>query len=350
MKRLAFFHPPAFWYPQGDATASLAPALLRPLSRLFTALGRRRRRRIQPQGAGIPLVCIGNVTLGGAGKTPLALALAEHFLHRGRNPHFLSRGYGGSARGPLQVDPARHRAALVGDEALELAGLAPCWVSRNRLEGAQAAREAGADMVILDDGLQNPWLCHDLALLVVDGSRGLGNGHVLPAGPLREPWQDALARSDLIVVMGEVTQPLLRQTLAKCDPAMLFSARLRPRRMSLARRLLAFSGIGHGEKLLASLSELGGNVVAHRMFPDHHRFTQAEAAKLLHEARLLDARPVTTRKDALRLAGAPEDSPCGRLRQALSVVRVEAHIEEMQRFDLCAETILAARARKPLRR
>ena len=350
MKRRAFLHPPAFWYPPEDGVAPLAARLLRPLSRLPTALARRRRRRIRPRGAGVPVVCVGNVVLGGAGKTPLALALGEHFLHRGRNPHFLSRGYGGSARGPLQVEPSRHDAALVGDEALELAGLAPCWVSRHRLRGAQAAREAGADMVILDDGLQDATLRHDLALLVVDGGRGLGNGHVLPAGPLREPWEDALARCDLVVVMGEARRPRLRAALAQCDPAMLFAARLRPRRMSLAPRLLAFSGIGYGEKLLASLSELGGNVVAHRAFPDHHRFTPAEAAKLLHEARLLDARPVTTRKDALRLAGAPADSPCGRLRRALSVVRVEAHIEEMERFALCAETLLAARARKDPRR
>ena len=354
MKPFPRLHPPAFWYPQEDAASPLAASLLRPFSRALTALSRRRRRRIQPQSVGIPVVCVGNVTLGGAGKTPVALTLAEYLLNQGRDPHFLTRGYGGSARGPLQVDPLQHTADLVGDEALELTQCAPCWVSRDRLRGAATAKKAGADMVILDDGLQNPWLRYDLALLVIDGSRGLGNGEVMPAGPLREPWHDALPRCDLIITMGEVKQPRLQATLAQCDPAMLFSARLRPQPMSLAPRLLAFSGIGYGEKLLASLSELGGNVVQHRTFPDHHRFTQAEASDLLHEARVLDARPITTRKDAMRLAAAPPRSPCGRLRAILSVVQVTAYIEDMQRFSLCVDTILAARSRKlsrqPLRR
>ena len=353
MKLPTLFHPPAFWYPgnsQENDTFPPAAFLLLPLSRLFTGATRFRRRRARPQSIGIPLVCIGNVTLGGSGKTPLALTLANHFLHQGRNLHFLTRGYGGSTHGPLRVDSRQHNATLVGDEALELAQTAPCWVSRSRLRGALAAKAAGADILLLDDGLQNLHLRYDLAILVLDGERGLGNGCTLPAGPLREPFEDALSHCDLLVTMGELSQPRLCTALDKLEHTnanMLFTARLQPHPMPLPPRVLAFSGIGHPHKLLASLAELGANVIAHRAFPDHHPFTNAEATQLLQDARLLDARLITTRKDALRLTAAPPDSPCARLLQAASILRISAHIEEQERFALCVDTILAARKRKP---
>ena len=386
----SLFRPPAFWYPdsaQRRDTLPPAASLLLPLSRLVIGATRYRRRKARPQRVGIPVVCIGNVTLGGAGKTPLALMLAQHFLQQGRNPHFVSRGYGGRSSGVLRVDSRLHNADLVGDEALELAECAPCWVSRDRRAGALAAKEAGADMVILDDGLQNTRLCYDLSILVLDGECGLGNGCVLPAGPLREPFEDALSRCDLLVTMGAPVQSRLLAALAPLqqgDANMLFSARLQAHPMALPprgrrtpvrapeggaggylppstsaggaggnlppKRLLAFSGIGHGHKLPASLAELGGNVVARRDFPDHHRFSEAEARQLLQTARRLDARPVTTRKDALRLAAAPPSSARGRLLQASSILRVSARIADMQRFALCVDTILAARVRKPPRR
>lgn len=344
MSAFFFRHPPSFWYPDQDNVDSLALHLLAPLSRLLTGAGRWRRRHTRPRWVDIPVICIGNVTLGGAGKTPLALTLGAHLRNQGWGVQFLTRGYGGSISGPLRVDPQQHDASLVGDEALELAEIAPCWVSRNRPAGARAASHAGAELLILDDGLQNPSLNYDFVVLVVDGTRGLGNEHVIPAGPLREPWQDALARSNVIVVMGEAGQPRLKEIVGKINPSRLFPARLIPVPMTLADRLLAFSGIGYGEKLLASLSELGGNVVANEVFPDHHRFSQSDATSILEQARRLGATPITTRKDALRLASAGgTQSACERLYQAIAVVRVDAHIEDMERFDRCIRKILPDR-------
>ena len=337
--------PPSFWY---SDERGFAAVLLQPLSWLMTGVARWRRRRVQPQQVEIPVICIGNVTLGGAGKTPLALALGKHFLQQGRAVHFLTRGYGGRARGPLRIDPQHHDAALVGDEALELADVAPCWLSRDRLAGARAAASDGAELLILDDGLQNPYLRYDLSVLVVDGARGLGNGCVLPAGPLREPWADASARADLVVVMkGESRQPLLLEALKAVEAGMLFSARLHPRAMSLPKRLLAFSGIAYPEKFLASLKSLGGDVVASVAFPDHHCFSEKDASMLLQRASHLDATLITTYKDAMRLKHKKEDgSACGRLAAATSVLRVDARIDDITRFDLCMQTLLAARSRR----
>lgn len=344
MNAFSFRHPPSFWYPDKDGGGGLTSRLLAPLSWLLTGAGRWRRQLNQPQEVDIPVICIGNVTLGGAGKTPLALALGEHLRGLGWEVQFLSRGYGGSTRGPLRIDRRQHDAALVGDEALELADFAPCWVARDRLAGARAAASAGAELLILDDGMQNTSLNYDLVVQVVDGKRGLGNGRVVPAGPLREPWQDALARSDAIIIMGKTDQPLLREMVGNIAPAKLFHAQLFPRPMALADRLLAFSGIGYGEKLLASLSELGGNVVANMVFPDHHRFTQSDAASILTQARRLNAKPVTTRKDSLRLAcSRGTRSVCERLYEAISVVRVDARLVDAERFDTCLKKFLPAR-------
>ena len=322
--------PPAFWYHEDGE--SLPARLLAPLSWLATGISRRRWRNASPQRAGVPALCVGNATVGGAGKTPVALALAKHFLARGSKVHFLTRGYGGSERGVLRVDE-HHDAARVGDEALELAAVAPCWVARDRLAGARAASDAGAGLLILDDGLQNPRLHYDVGVLVVDGMRGLGNRRVLPAGPLREPWSDVLARADAVVVMGEPEQSHLRTALSRVDPSKLFTARLHACPMALPPRLLAFSGIAHPEKLLGSLRELGGNIVGSIDFPDHHRFSESDARLLLKEAQRLDATPITTNKDAMRLAHSRGGSACGRLVKSMSVLHVEARFDDIERFE-----------------
>lgn len=327
--------PPTFWY--SDNAKSLPALLLAPLSWLAAEISRRRWRNASPQHVGIPTLCIGNVTVGGAGKTPVALALAKHFLARNFNVHFLTRGYGGSESRVLRVDK-RHDAARVGDEALELAAVAPCWVARDRLAGAKAASDAGAGMLILDDGLQNPRLHYDIGLLVVDGMRGLGNGRVLPAGPLREPWSDALARTDAVVVMSEPRQPHLRAALSQVDSSKLFTAHLHACPMALPPRLLTFSGIAYPEKLLGSLRELGGNVVGNIDFPDHHRFSESDARLLLKESKRLNAVPITTNKDAVRLAHSREASACGHLAKLMSVLRVEARFDDVERFESFAHS------------
>lgn len=190
--------PPSFWWRE----ASLAATLLTPFAALYGAVAAR-RLAAPGRDVGIPIICVGNLDLGGAGKTPTALAVGELLQAAGATPFFLSRGYGGSLAGPVRVEPARHTAAMVGDEPLLLARLAPTVVARDRVLGANFARARGASVVVMDDGFQNPSLTKNLSILVVDGTRGIGNGRVFPAGPLRAPLQAQLARAHAILVIGE---------------------------------------------------------------------------------------------------------------------------------------------------
>lgn len=276
--------------------------LLSPLSGLMEAATAWRLRR-DGWHAPVPVICVGNVTVGGAGKTTVALDWAGRLRARGRHVHVLLRGYGGRVRGPYWVHPDEG-AAQVGDEALLHAALTPTWIGGDRKLSAQAAVAAGADVLVMDDGLQNPGLHKDLALMVIDGGTGFGNGRVMPAGPLREPVARAAARCHAAVLIGEdatnialllpPTLPVLRASLA---PA--------PQSATLAgRRVLAFTGIALPEKFFASLASLGAEIVARRAFPDHHPFTAAERHTLLAEAERLGAIPVTTAKDAVRFPAA----------------------------------------------
>ncbi len=287
---------PEFW-----GRAGLLPALLQPLGSAWTVAARARRAFTPRVRVPIPVICVGNLVAGGAGKTPVALSLGAELARRGRQVHFLSRGHGGHAAGPLRVERGRHDADAVGDEALLLAALAPTWVARDRPAGARAAAAAGADVVVMDDGFQNPALVKDVAVLVVDGGYGFGNRRVMPAGPLREPLLPGLARADAAVLIGadegEVA-PLLRARLP------LWRARLVPGpeadRLS-GRRVLAFAGIGRPAKFFASLREIGAEPVACHGFPDHHAYTPAQVMRLCESAADADAIPVTTAKDWVRL-------------------------------------------------
>ena len=216
-------------------------------------------------------------------------------------PHLLSRGYGGSAKGPLLVEPDRHAASQVGDEALLLAASAPTWVGGNRALSARAAEAAGATCLILDDGLQNPTLEKDLSLIVVDGGFGFGNGRLLPAGPLREPIGRGLRRAAGLILIGQ-DQTGVADGRASGLP--IFRARLAPgpefSRLK-GRRVLAFAGIGRPEKFFESLREAGLEIVGTREFADHHPYRDGEIDALLDEAATLEALPVTTVKDAMRL-------------------------------------------------
>jgi tetraacyldisaccharide 4'-kinase len=287
---------PEFW-----ADDTLPARLLSPLGGAYGLAGRLRRRLARPARAGVPVICVGNLVAGGAGKTPVAMALATELIARGRRPHLLARGYRGRLPGPLRVDPARHDAAAVGDEALLLAAAVPTWCARDRVLGAKAAVAAGADLLIMDDGLQSPWLHQDLALLVVDGSFGFGNGRLLPAGPLREPPAAGFARATAIVQLGDDEAGLGRLL----PPwLMRLHARLRagPDAPDLRdRRVVAFAGIGRPQKFFRSLAEGGAVLLARHAFPDHHRYRRREVEALLVEAAASDALCVTTAKDWVRL-------------------------------------------------
>jgi tetraacyldisaccharide 4'-kinase len=289
-------HPPAFWRSGGS---TLLPHLLAPLATVTTAITARRVAR-QGWRAPVPVICCGNVTVGGAGKTTLALDLGRRLLERGHNVHFLSRGYGGSGRGTHRILPG-DTAALVGDEPLLLAEVAPTWTGADRAASARAAVAAGGEVLVLDDGLQNPTLHKDMSLLVVDGVTGFGNGRVLPAGPLREPVSAGASRCQAAVLIG----PDLSGAAAALPRGLpLLRARLvhGPEVDALAgRRVLAFAGIASPTKFFETLDAAGVVLTRRVPFPDHHPFTGSELHALLNEAARLDAVPVTTAKDAIRL-------------------------------------------------
>jgi tetraacyldisaccharide 4'-kinase len=281
---------PAFW--ESDNALSLVMA---PLGHLYALGGRLRRQAATPWQAPVPIVCVGNLTVGGAGKTPTAIAIARRLAVAGRKPVLVSRGYRGRLDGPVRVDPRAHIAADVGDEPLLLAETAPTVVAKDRMAGVRAALDLGAEIVILDDGFQDPRLAHDLALVVVDAGARFGNGRVLPAGPLREPVGEGLARADAVILIGEgridTSRPLWRARLVPDEASLRFRS----------ARVLGFAGIGRPEKAFATLSEIGAEVVATRSFPDHHPYDEDDAARLIEEAARLGAEPVTTRKDWVRL-------------------------------------------------
>ncbi|MCP5432259.1 MAG: tetraacyldisaccharide 4'-kinase [Alphaproteobacteria bacterium] len=287
---------PAFWYRAG---ASPAGALLGPLGALYGAVVAWKTARAAPQKAPLPVVCVGNLTLGGTGKTPVALALARRLAAQGRRPVFLTRGYGGRARGPLIVDAGAMDAREAGDEALLLARAGPCVLSRDRLAGARLAAGLG-DVVVMDDGHQNLRLEKDLSLLVVDAEAGFGNGRVFPAGPLRERVDRGLARADAVILMGEGAGPPLPGFAGS-----ILRARLEPteaaRRLKGAR-LVAFAGIGRPGKAFATLEALGAVLVARHALPDHAVPGEAFLRRLAGEAERVGARLVTTQKDAARLS------------------------------------------------
>lgn len=293
---------PAFWYPAPGQRKGPLPWLLAPLSLLFRAGGWLRGKFTHPYQAPVPVICVGNLTVGGAGKTPTVLALAGRLIVQGVNVHCLTRGHGGSLTGPLRVDPAIHTADKVGDEPLLLAAIAPTWVARNRKRSAMAAVEAGAELLLLDDGYQNQQLAKDVSLLLVDVARGVGNGWVLPAGPLREPLRQALARASATVIVGSGACPMVENaallhgvTLLRAKKAAMDGAAL------AGRKLFAFCGIGAPEQFFSMLRLAGAGIAGTKIFPDHYPYTDNDISRLLEEAAGSGAELITTQKDLMRL-------------------------------------------------
>lgn len=290
---------PAFWWRR----SSLAATLLAPVGWIYGAVTARRMAR-PGKKARVPVVCVGNFVAGGAGKTPTAIAFAGWLAANGRRPVFLSRGYGGSLPGPLVVDPSVHSAEQCGDEPLLLARAAPTVVSADRVAGAALAAGLG-DVVIMDDGLQNPALHKDLRLAVVDGDSGIGNGRCVPAGPLRAPLDGQLRHVDAVIVIGDGAAGQEVAALARRDGVTVVDARLEADRTAASaianRDVLAFAGIGRPEKFWKSLDRAGARIGMSRAFPDHHAYTRADIAALLGDATARGLLPVTTEKDWVRL-------------------------------------------------
>jgi tetraacyldisaccharide 4'-kinase len=334
---------PAFWRRKPGLTAWL----LAPLSWAYGAIA---ALRLSQRGrrAGMPVVCIGNFTVGGAGKTPTALEVAHMLAAAGERPVFLSRGYGGRLAGPLLVDPTKHRADDVGDEPLLLARAAATIVARARVDGAALAATAGGGVIVMDDGFQNPSLAKDFSVLVVDGQRGIGNGRVIPAGPLRAPLEAQLARAHALVVVGTASGAADVVAAAQVRNIPVFAAQLRPDPGFLAAlgggRVLAFAGIGDPQKFFMTLADAGIAVAATRSFADHHRYTKAEARALCDDADRNGLILVTTEKDYVRLAG---DEALADLAAHAHALPVALALEDEERFkSLLLERLAAARRRR----
>jgi tetraacyldisaccharide 4'-kinase len=304
---------PDFWYSTTDESVAF---VLRPLGWIYGFVGRARAKLVTPFRASVPVVCVGNVTAGGTGKTPLAIAIGERLKAKGLKVAFLSRGYGADIPGAMVVDPNEDTADDVGDEPLLLAQHAMTVVTPDRPAGARLAISRGAQIIVMDDGFQNPSLVKDLSFIVVDAAKGFGNGCIIPAGPLRERVEDALARAAAVITMGEghvllpVDKPLLRAHVVPLPSE---------RERFKGKRVLAFAGIGEPKRFFATLEACGAIIEATRDYADHHVFTSDDLADLRETALRYDIELVTTEKDYLRLH--PDD------REGIDVLKVAAQFD-----------------------
>ncbi len=347
---------PSWWY---DRERTLEARCLAPIAGLYGWITTRRIANAKPYRASVPVICVGNLTAGGSGKTPLALSLADEVAALGRTAVFLTRGYGGHQAGPHWVDRSIDTAERVGDETLLLAARAPTIVSRRRDAGARLAERSGpADaVIIMDDGLQNPHLVKDLSFAVINGARGLGNARVIPAGPLRAPasiqtnWIDAFVINDTTRLVGGTERAA--EDLAKIAgqrPVLRASPQpIGDYAWLTGTKVFAFAGIAHPERFFRMLIQLGADVIGTRVFNDHEVLGDAAASDLIAAADAADARLVTTAKDIARLAKAPGDSATAQLAQTVRSVSVSLLFEDHDRRRLRALIRTAIEDRSPSR-
>ena len=324
---------PRYW----DAGHEFLPDLLSPLGHGYAAAGLLRRALARPRRVGASVICVGNLVAGGAGKTPTALAIGDWLKARGRVLHYLTRGYGGKLAGPVAVRADRHDVRAVGDEALLLAARAPTWVARDRAAGAMAAVAAGAEVVVMDDGHQNPSLRKDISVVVIDSGFMFGNGRLIPAGPLREPITRGLSRADAVVVVDDPgrARPLGALTGFRGP---ILRARLAPGAAGyrlVDAPVVAFAGIARPAKFFATLQALGARLLSYHGFADHHTFSPEEIMRLVDMAHADGARLVTTAKDAVRLP--PE------ARAMVEVLEVGLEFESAAALDRLLAPLLGQR-------
>lgn len=323
---------PSFWLvadKRARASAPMLKLLLTPLSMIYRHAGRRRIATTTPEDAGLPVVCIGNLTLGGAGKTPVTAAVRAHFAGKGLRTASLSRGYKGSIIGPARVDASVNTAAEVGDEPLMLAASGEAWISKDRPAGARAMKQDGVALIVMDDGHQNPTLKKSISIVVIDAANPFGNGHVFPKGPLREPVAEGLARADGVVLMNDGEMPAALNGFK----GVVLRARLAPLAPLPPGRYIAFAGIGRPERFFDSLQKQEGVELAEGVpFPDHHAFTASDIAYLMKLSKERDARLVTTDKDHVRL---PAD-----VKAQVTRASVEAKFEDQAAFAALLDRVL----------
>ena len=283
---------PRFWQSDG-----LVPMLLTPFAWIYGAATQWRLKLKKTHKCKAKVICIGNITAGGVGKTPVAMAMAEKYLKEGKKVFFVTRGYKGKLKNIL-VDLEKHTPEETGDEARLLAGIAPTIIAPQRELGAEKAVRLGAEIIIMDDGFQNPGLYKDESWLVFDGTVGIGNGKIIPAGPLRETLENGQKRADYILIMGEDKTGLTE----KCQLP-VYHGKLKPLPFSLEnQRVLAFAGIGHPEKFYQTLKNMGYQTVITKDFPDHYAYKKDDLVALNTEASEAGLSLVTTEKDYEKLS------------------------------------------------
>lgn len=319
---------PWFWR-EKTLAARIVSASLTPAAALYDAVRRTRNALIRPYPAPLPVICIGNASLGGVGKTPFALMLGGLLKSRGVDAHFITRGFGGALKGPIRVDAEMHHALDVGDEALLLAATAPTWLSHDRPAGALAAKLAGAEAVIMDDGFQNPTLDKTFSFLLTEAGNGGGNSRMFPAGPLREPAAEALARASAqVFIWAGKDSPRRYQETAGLPT---FNAWLEPAGEVDPRRVVAFCGIGRPERFFNALAAAGFELAECIAFPDHYRYGDTALRRLSKTATAKSARLITTEKDMTRISGL--------IRSRIDVFRVEMRCDNPE--ALVAMTLAA---------
>ncbi len=319
---------PEFWnHAQGRQSAPLTRAMLGPVSWLYQAGAGMRTTLSKPYRPAAPVVCVGNITMGGAGKTPMTIAIMERLSEKGVAAHALTRGYGGRKHGPLLVDLDKHTYRDIGDEAMLLARAGPTWVAKNKSAGAKAAVLGGAEVIIMDDGFQNPTVFKDASLVIIDGEVGLGNGRIFPAGPMRESAKSALRRADAVILVGgdesDPVHTIWRKHLPVGVP--ILRATVMPRGPIPQGPVFAFAGIARPEKFFNALREAGAELKATTTFPDHHNFAESDLRELRETARRHNALMMTTEKDYMRI---PKD-----LRRIIHTWPVGIELEDPGQLD-----------------